>query len=55
MSMDDFNSTEYHLPLNINAEGNGPETNPDLVTETICWGDLEEWPCDWIRDKNAAR
>lgn len=36
-----------HFPLPIRADGEGPETNPELVVRTICWSCLpdEDWPC----------
>lgn len=35
----------FHVAMPINADGDGPEKDPDRVTETICWECLETWPC----------
>jgi len=35
-----------HAPMPINAEGNGPETDPDKVIGIVCWcgdNDCTEW------------
>lgn len=36
-----------HLPMPINAAGQGPETDPALVVDEICWScqPAESWPC----------
>jgi hypothetical protein len=36
-----------HFPIDINADGQGPETIYPLIVDTICWGCLppESWPC----------
>jgi len=26
-----------HLAMPINGAGQGPETDPELVTDTVCW------------------
>jgi hypothetical protein len=40
-----------HFPMPINVEGNGPETDPEFVVRTICWGCLpaQDWPCEHAR------
>lgn len=37
-----------HFPMPINAEGQGPETDPEKVVSVICWSCIPEqvWPCD---------
>lgn len=36
-----------HLPIEINADGRGPETDPEKVDRTVCWScwPPEDWPC----------
>ena len=26
-----------HLPIPINSDGGGPETDPELVVDIVCW------------------
>lgn len=44
-----------HFPIDINAEGQGPETDPDKVVRTVCWDCMpeEEWPCEGSREEQA--
>ena len=37
-----------HLPIDLNAEGRGPETDPAKVVRTVCWSCRPEqaWPCE---------
>jgi hypothetical protein len=34
-----------HISMPINADGDGPEMDPDKVVDVICWSCLETWPC----------
>lgn len=34
-----------HCPMPLNAAGEGPELDPDLVVDTICWCGEDAWPC----------
>lgn len=34
-----------HISMPVNADGDGPEMDPDKVTDIICWSCLETWPC----------
>lgn len=40
-----------HWPMGLDANGNGPETDPDLIETVVCaWCDpVEEWPCEAYR------
>jgi hypothetical protein len=39
-----------HVPMPINANGDGPEMDEEKVTETICWSCMTTWPCATIKD-----
>jgi hypothetical protein len=34
-----------HHEMPINKNGDGPETNPELVTDVHCWCGMPRWPC----------
>lgn len=36
-----------HHEMPINKDGQGPETNPELVTDVHCWCGMPQWPCPW--------
>jgi hypothetical protein len=37
----------------LNANGDGPETDPEKVTETICWVCLVDWPCEGAKEQQG--
>ncbi len=41
-----------HISMPINANGDGPEMDPEKVTETICWSCIETWPCAAYRESH---
>lgn len=34
-----------HASIGLNSDGNGPESDPDLIESSVCWEDGLPWPC----------
>lgn len=43
-----------HLDMPINADGGGPETNPELVARVVCWECGTDWPCEAERKNRVG-
>ena len=44
-----------HISLPINADGDGPEKDPDRVTDVICAHCVATWPCPASQSARPTR